>query len=164
MSEAEQNASIVDRFAEYDVFVEQASNWLKSRADRFHWYYNVSRISLVLLSVSIPAMTTGLFGARGEGAVPFVALIIAFLGSLDGLFMPGENWRHFRSYQLALQRFRRVSDSRRTELSLLPAGEGRNRRTLALYREFVLDIEQLLEEEAKKFFEQRIQELKRDQD
>ena len=161
MNESDQNVSVFDRFAEYDEFVAQASNWLKTRADRFHWYHNISRTSLVLLSVSIPAMTAGIFDTFGETAVPYVALAIAFLGALDGLYKPGENWRHFRSYQLALQRYRRVSGSRQTELSLVNAGIERERRALELYEEFVLNIEQLLEEESKKFFEHQIQQLKR---
>jgi len=166
MDETDSTDSIDARFAEYDDFVEQTGKWLKKRADRFHWYYNFSRTGLVLLSISIPAMTSNFFGPGGVAAVPYVALAIAILGALDGLFKPGDNWRHFRSYQLALQRYGRVSSSRRTELSLLDTGEEQEQeqeqRALALYKEFVLDIEQLLEEESKKFFEHQIQQLKRE--
>lgn len=38
----------------YEDVVEQTQRWLDKRADRFHWYYNASRIALIVLSVMIP--------------------------------------------------------------------------------------------------------------
>jgi len=152
--------SIATHFARYDAFVESTRKWLGKRADRYHWYYNCSRIALIVLSVSLPALSTGLFGPLGPKAAPYIALVIAVLASLDGLLKPGDNWRHFRSYQLALDRFERVSLSKRAALDLETDPEKRRQKQFALYRQFVLEIEEVLEEESKLFFEHQIKQLK----
>jgi hypothetical protein len=152
--------SVAAHFSRYDAFVESTRSWLGKRADRYHWYYNSSRIALIVFSVSIPALSSGLFGERGKVATPFVALVIALLASLDGLLKPGDNWRHFRSYQLALDRFERVSRSKRAALELETDPEKNRQKQFDLYRQFVLEIEEVLEEESKRFFEHQIQQLK----
>lgn len=152
--------AVSEHFARYEAFVDTTQTWLGTRADRYHWYYNASRIALVVLSVSIPAFSVGLLGDTGEDFAPFVALAIAVLASLDGLLKPGDNWRHFRSYQLALLRFRRVSQSKRASLEIEKDPEKHLHKRFALYREFVLEIEELLEQESKLFFEHQIQQLK----
>lgn len=152
--------SVTAHFARYDAFVESTRKWLGKRADRYHWYYNGSRIALIVLSVSIPALSSGVFGPPGKDSTPIVALAIALLASLDGLLKPGDNWRHFRSYQLALDRFERVSQSKRAALELETDPEKSRQKQFALYRQFVLEIEEVLEEESKRFFEHQIQQLK----
>jgi hypothetical protein len=156
--------SVSAHFARYDSFVEEVRRWLGARADRFHWYYNSSRIALVVLSVMIPALAAGLFGDFGKASVPYVALLIAGVAAVDGLLKPGDNWRHFRSYELALLRFQRMSQSRRAALELESDADKRRSRGFALYREFVNDIEALLESESRLFFERQIQQLKESKD
>jgi len=151
-------------FARYDAFVESTRKWLQTRADRYHWYYNASRIALIVLSVSIPALSTGLLGEKGKQSAPFVALAIAVLASLEGLFKPGDNWRHFRSYQLALDRLRRVSQAKRAALELETDADKNRQKQFALYRQFVADIEEVLDEESKRFFEHQIQQVKQPSD
>jgi hypothetical protein len=154
------DASVATHFDRYDAFVEEVRVWLGVRADRFHWYYNSSRIGIVILSALIPSLTVGLFGDLGKAAVPYIALLIAVAAAVDGLLKPGDNWRHFRSYELALLRFRRVSQTRRAALELEMDLEKRRAKGFALYREFVNEIEGLLESESRLFFERQIQQLK----
>jgi hypothetical protein len=146
-------------FAKYDAFVDDVRNWLSARASRFHWYYNISRVALVVLGVTFPALSTGLFGDRGKWFSPFVALLIAVLAALDALLKPGDNWQHFRSYELALDRAKRISQSKRASLLLESDMQKRRQKQFALYREFVLEIEELLERETRLFFEHQIQQL-----
>ena len=155
---------VAAHFARYDAFVEEARTWLGARADRFHWYYNSSRVALVVLSVILPSLSGNLFGDVGKWVAPYVALAIAAVASLDGLLKPGDNWRHFRSYELALLRFQRVSQSRRAALELESDADARRQRGFALYREFVGDIERLLESESRLFFERQIQQLREPKD
>ena len=164
MSSSTGDESVFAHFAEYDKFVEEARRWLGTRADRFHWYYNSSRIAIVVLSVMIPTLSAGLFGGIGTSATPYVALLIAILAAIDGLLKPGDNWRHFRSYELALRRFQRVSQSRRAALELESEPDKRRQKALALYREFVNEIEGILESESRLFFERQIQQLKEPKD
>jgi hypothetical protein len=152
--------SVSAHFARYDAFVEATRQWLGARADRFHWYYNASRIALIVLSVIIPSLYGDLFGEVGKWAAPYVALAIAAVASLDGLLKPGDNWRHFRSYELALLRFQRVSQSKRAALEFESDADNRRQKGFALYREFVDDIEGLLESESRLFFERQIQQLR----
>ena len=159
MLESPANDVVTAHFSRYEAFVTDLEKWLGRRADRFHWYYNVSRVAIIILGVLVPSLSTGLFGEKGKEVAPFAALAIAGLVSLDGLLKPGENWRHFRSYQLALQRSRRIFESRCSELELEADPHKRHQKGLALYREFVSEIEQLLEQEAKLFFDRRIQQL-----
>ena len=158
------NDSAAGHFAQYDAFVEATRKWLQTRADRYHWYYNASRIGLIVLSVSIPALSAGLFGEDGKASAPFVALAIAVIASLDGLFKPGDNWRHFRSYQLALDRLRRVSQAKHAALELEIDTDKNRQKQFALYRQFVSDIEEVLDEESKRFFEHQIQQVKQPSD
>ena len=155
-----QTVDFAGQLARYEEFVEKTQRWLGKRANRYHWFYNSSRIALVVFSVAIPALSAGLLGPPGEMAAPFVALIIAILASLDGLLKPGDNWRHFRSYQLALHRLTRVWQSKHVALELEADPEKRLQKSIALHRQFVLEIEDLLEQESKLFFEHQIQQLK----
>jgi hypothetical protein len=160
MPTASMDDPISAHFARYDAFVEEVRTWLGARADRFHWYYNSSRVALVVLSVILPSLSGNLFGHVGTCTAPYVALVIAALASLDGLLKPGDNWRHFRSYELALLRFQRVSQSRRAALELESDAHTRRQRGFALYGEFVDEIEGLLESESRLFFERQIQQLR----
>jgi hypothetical protein len=148
----------------YDAFVSSTRTWLARRACRYHWYYNASRIALVVISILIPTVSsTGLFGGDGqqrEHAVSFLALLVALLAALDGLLKPGDNWRHFRSYQLALDRCARLSRARRSALELESDAEKKREKLWSLYLEFVQEIEGLLEEESRQFFEHQIQQLR----
>lgn len=152
------------QFAKYDAFVDHVRDWLGTRASRFHSYYNVSRVALVVLGLTVPALSAGLFGERGKFISPFVALLIALFAGLDALLKPGDNWQHFRSYQLALDRAKRISQSRRAALALETDMQKRRNKEFALYREFVLEIEELLERETRLFFEHQIQQLREPKD
>jgi Protein of unknown function (DUF4231) len=151
-------------FAKYDAFVDDVRKWLGTRASRFHWYYNISRIALVVLGVAVPALAAGLFGDRGKFLSPFVALLIGLVAALDALLKPGDNWQHFRSYQLALDRAKRISQSKRASLSLESDMQKYRQKQFSLYREFVLEIEELLERETRLFFEHQIQQLRESKD
>jgi hypothetical protein len=157
----DQPDAFADQSARYHDFVDSTQRWLGKRADRYHWFYNGSRIALVVLSVSISSLSMGLLGEKAKGATPFVALTIAIVAALDGLLKPGDNWRHFRSYQLGLMRLRRVWEAKRIALTELePNADKRRQKAVDLHRQFVLEVEALLEQESKLFFEHQIQQLK----
>lgn len=155
-----QAIDFAEQVAKYEDFVEQTQRWLGKRADRFHWYYNASRIALIALSVTIPTLSASRLALGGHEVAPIVALLIALLAALDGLLKPGENWRHFRYYQLSLQRLRRVWQSKHAALELEADAGQRRQKGVALHRQFVLEIEELLEQESRRFFEHQIQQLK----
>ena len=129
-----------------------------------YMYYNFSRISLVVLGITVPDLAAGLFGDRGKLLSPFVALLIALLAALDALLKPGDSWQHFRSYELALERAQRISKSKRAALAIETDMQKHRQKQFALYREFVLDIEELLERETRLFFEHQIQQLRESKD
>ena len=58
------------------------------------------RITLVVVSASLPALTVIAPPGWSTGA----AVLVAALAGLDTQFRWGEEWRHFRSNQLALER------------------------------------------------------------
>lgn len=57
-----------EQVAKYEDFVEQTQRWLGKRADRFHWYYNASRLALIVLSVMIPTLSASPLQLRGQDA------------------------------------------------------------------------------------------------
>jgi hypothetical protein len=144
---------IAAQYASYDTFVEDTQVWLGKRADRYHIYYNISRVSLVLLSVSLPAVPMLVRAAWSGKVQSGFALVIALLAAFEGLMKPGDNWRHFRSYQLALQRAKRIRDAKCLSLAMEKDPDKFTHKRMALHREFVTEVEDTLEQESKIYFE-----------
>lgn len=137
---------------EYTSFVEQTASWLGKRANLYHWSYNGAKIITVLLGILIPLLSQGLLGDAGKSAVPWAGAVIAALAAFEGFFKPGDTWRHFRSYQLALRRSLRMLQPALAEVQGSDPAI-REEKLAELHRQFVTQTEHLLDEEARKFFE-----------
>src|SRR5512133_332923 len=87
-------------------FLDGAIQRSKRLADRAMVQFVVLRLSLVVASASLPALIT----IAGKEWSSVVAVLVAALTGLDTQFRWGEEWRHFRSAQLALERMKRDYD------------------------------------------------------
>jgi len=93
--------------------LDRRAGWYKRTGDRTMAQFIVVRLGLVLISASLPALTT--FQARGWATA--AAVLVAVLAGLDTQFQWGEEWRHFRSTQYALERARRDYERRKSAIS-----------------------------------------------
>jgi hypothetical protein len=90
----------VDAFEEdFFKFLKAAIHQQKSMADRAMVQFVVLRLMMVVGSASLPALTT----IENRGWSTGAAILVAALTGLDTQFRWGEEWRHFRSTQLALE-------------------------------------------------------------
>ena len=160
MNNDEALSEIDAKIIKYWEFVDEVILWLKIIGNRYQQFYNAERILLIITSLSLPALSQSY---EYQSLVPYLSVFIAILAALDGLFKPGEMWRHFRSYQLGLRRFKRIYEPKFLEKVTLESNiENQITNSLKLYNDLVDQIEDLLEEESSKFFEQRIQKIKSD--
>jgi hypothetical protein len=133
------------------AFLGQTIRSTKWTADRAMVQFIVLRLSLVVASASLPALTTLADRVWATGA----AVLVAVLAGLDTQFQWGEEWRHFRSAQLALARMQREFERRRAALD---AGRSVGAVTTAAenFEKLYQDVEGLLQSEADSFFKFRI--------
>lgn len=148
---------------QYLAFIETTAQWFKSRANRFHWFYNVSRTLIIALSLTVPLLSTEVTSlpSLAKWVLPVVTTVIAILAALDGLFKPGEMWRHFRFHQLALLRLLRTYRADLAALEATPGSTEYGLKANELFASLVADTEKILEEESASFWPQRIQPLEK---
>jgi hypothetical protein len=91
---------------EYLKFVEGRIRWNRRTADRTMVQYIGVRLGLVLVSAALPALTM----LQDRIWAIAASVIIATLTGLDTHFQWGDEWRHFRTTQLALEKARRDYD------------------------------------------------------
>ena len=84
-------------------FLDGAIRQQKRMADRAMVQFIVLRLLMVVASASLPALTT----IENRVWSTVAAVLVAVLTGLDTQFRWGEEWRHFRSTQLTLERMRR---------------------------------------------------------
>ena len=139
-------------------FLDGAIHQQKRLADRAMVQFVVLRVSLVVASASLPALIT----IAGKEWSSGIAVLVAALTGLDTQFRWGEEWRHFRSTQLALERMKRDYDHRKAALN-----GGRNIGNITTEAEnfdkLCSNVEELLQTEADSFFKFRITEWRQPQ-
>jgi hypothetical protein len=141
--------------AEFLGFLDQSIVRTKRTADRAMVQFVVLRLALVATSASLPALTT--LQSRSWSTAD--AVLVAILAGLDTQFRWGEEWRHFRSTQLVLERMRRDYQRRKSAVN-----DGRAIGTIATeaqnFDKLFADVEDLLQTEADSFFKFRITDWK----
>jgi hypothetical protein len=139
--------------AEFLEFLDLAIGRTKRMADRAMVQFVVLRLGLIAASASLPALTT--LTDRTWSTVD--AVLVAVLAGLDTQFRWGEEWRHFRSTQLALERMRRDYGRRKSAVN-----SGRIVGDIATgiqnFDKLFTEVENLLQSEADSFFKFRITE------
>jgi hypothetical protein len=138
---------------EFFGFLGGAIHQQKRLADRAMVQFVVLRLSLVVASAALPALIT----MAGKEWSSGVAVLVAALTGLDTQFRWGEEWRHFRSTQLALERMKRDYNHRKAALT-----GGRCIGNITTEAEnfdlLCSNVEELLQTEADRFFKFRITE------
>jgi hypothetical protein len=131
--------------------VAQTRRHMKRQADRAMILFVLLRLGLVAGSASLPALTA--FADRRWSTV--LAIGVAILAGLDTQFRWGEEWRHFRSGQLALERYRRDYDH---GIASLQAGRVSSELNSPadVFERFYQSVTQYLQVEAEAFFKFRI--------
>lgn len=138
---------------EFLVFVAATTKQYKRLADRAMVQFVVLRLCMVLASASVPALT------RLDNRLwsTIAAVMVAAAAGLDTQFRWGEEWRHFRSVQLTLERLKRDYDFRK--LSLKNAHPTEDVKTEANNLDKLhSEVEDLLQSESSAFFKFRITE------
>lgn len=143
---------------EFVAFLKSAIEQQKKMADRAMLQFIALRLTLVITSASLPALIT----LAGQTSSSVVAVLVAALTGLDTQFRWGEEWRHFRSTQLALQRMQRDFAHR---ASALVAGRiiGNIKTEADNFDHLYSSVEELLQTEADRFFKFRITEWRQTQ-
>lgn len=90
--------------ATYLAFVDQQIAYFERRANHAHHAYNALRIGMVVLGAVLPAFTSH----GWDGLATGVAVVVATIAGLEGLFKPGDIWRLNRSTELELRRLKRL--------------------------------------------------------
>jgi len=147
----------------YLKFVDSTAERFRRRATRSHYTYNAERVLIIILSLSVPLVSTAGIELFPALTVPLITTLIAILAALDGLFKPGEIWHHYRSYEQGLLRLKRLYVAKRDAPDALPDTAEKAKQLANLYSQFVADTEGLLQEESKSFWPQRIQALEKAQ-
>jgi hypothetical protein len=110
-----------------------------------------NRLALVVASAGLPALTV----LENRTWAIIASVLVATLTGLDTQFQWGEEWRHFRSTQLALERARRDFGKRKFAIAAgvaIGAVHSDSDNFDALYSE----VETLLQTETERFFKFRI--------
>jgi hypothetical protein len=134
---------VVDQRREnYLGFVDQQIELFHKLAERSFWFYNVERIALILFSVSLPAVAVSTVGSP----VSWLAVGVAILAALDGVFKPGEAFRKYREVELSLMRERRRYEGDLVQVDLEIGEERRIALSRRLLAELIENVEALLRE------------------
>jgi hypothetical protein len=143
---------------EFFGFLNDAIRQQKRLADRAMVQFIALRLMVVVASALLPALTT----IPNRGWATGAAVLITALTGLDTQFRWGEEWRHFRSTQLSLERMRR--DYRRRAAAI---ESGRSVGTISTpegnFEKLFTNVEDLLQSEADSFFKFRITEWRQPQ-
>jgi hypothetical protein len=118
----------------------------------------IRRLMLVVASSSLPALIT----IAGQNWSSVVAVLVAALTGLDTQFRWGEEWRHFRSTQLSLERMKRDYDRRQSALNE-KRPTGKITTEAESFDKLYSDVEELLQSESDRFFKFRITEWRQPQ-
>jgi hypothetical protein len=134
-------------------FLDGAIRQQKRMADRAMVQFIVLRLLMVAASASLPALTT----IENRVWSTVAAVLVAVLTGLDTQFRWGEEWRHFRSTQLMLERMRRDYGFRKDALE-----SGRSVGNITTkadnFDKLLTEVEELLQTESATFFKFRITE------
>ena len=132
--------------AKFIEFLGGAIHQQKRRADRAMVQFVVLRLALVVASASLPALTT--IADRIWSTI--AAVLVAVLAGLDTQFRWGEEWRHFRSTERALERMRRDYDHR---TSAIEGGRSVGKITTEAenFEKLFADVEEVLQSEVDSF-------------
>jgi|tagenome__1003787_1003787.scaffolds.fasta_scaffold20975771_4 hypothetical protein len=136
---------------EYLDRVQERIRWNKRAADRTMGQFIFVRLGLVLVSAALPALTT----IPNRIWATVAAVLVAVLTGLDTQFQWGEEWRHFRTTQLALERAKSDFDKRRSE------GERSAKAREQNFGLFYNEVQDLLQRDIDQFFKFRITQWKR---
>ncbi len=82
--------------------VVQTRNWYRDHAERPMLLFRSAGVLLILLSVSIPYLST-LEGVAKEVLLPIFSLLIAALTGLNAFFQWQSQWQRFRQTQYQLE-------------------------------------------------------------
>ena len=138
---------------EFLGFVDAAIRQQKRFADRAMVQFVTLRLMMVVASALLPALTT----LSNRGWATGAAVLVAALTGLDTQFRWGEEWRHFRSTQLTLERLKR---DYRHRVAAIEAG--RSVGTISTPEEnfdkLFADVEELIQTEVDSFFKFRVTE------
>jgi len=137
--------------ATFTTFLVKAIHQQKRLADRAMVQFVALRVALVVASASLPALTTIPDRTWSTSA----AILVAVLAGLDTQFRWGEEWRHYRSTQLALERMRRDYERRRSALAVGRSLAGITTDAENFDRLFA-NVEELLQAGTDSFFKFRI--------
>jgi hypothetical protein len=134
---------VVDQRREnYLGFIDQQIAIFHKLATRSFWFYNVERIALILFSVSLPAVAVSTVGSP----VSWLAVGVAILAALDGVFKPGDAFRQYHDVELALMRERRRYEADLVQVDLEIGEERRIALSRRLLAELIENVEGLLRE------------------
>lgn len=140
--------------ARFGRFVQQSIVRTKKLADRAMVLFILLRLALIIASASLPALTT-----LAPPIWPTIAaVIVTILTALDTQFRWGEEWRHFRSTQVALQQMQLDYEYR---AAVVAAGRTYNsvKTSADNLDSFYKEVEQLLKGETDQFFKFRLVDL-----
>ena len=139
----------------FEAFVSNSVARTKGLADRAMILFTSLRVSLIVLSAMLPALTI-----LAPPIWPAVAAIaVTILTGIDTQFRWGEEWRHSRSTQITLERLQRECEDRAAELGA-GATAGDITTQNASFDRFRHDVEVLMQTETDRFFQFRVTEWK----
>lgn len=124
--------------------------------------YNGARITIIVLSLSLPALSVLSQDATTKllsNLMIVVPIIIAVVAALDGFFHWGDIWRSRKNTELTLRRIKREFWADWLKVSLLSANN-RVEKAYNLYRKLVEAVEYVMSSEEEAFWGRRIQQLK----
>ena len=143
--------------------VKKSITWYHSHGRTNNVFYNCTRVGIVVLSLSLPAISVFAKGSPSSwpaDALLVIPIIVAVLAALDGLFQWGELWKSRTSTELALRRIKREFWTDWNTLMLEPESE-RVEKAYAKYKALVTEVEATMINEEETFWGRRIQQLKR---
>lgn len=147
--------------AEYiEGVVDPSVSWYERKARRDMVVFNVSRVLIIVLSLSMPVVAAQYSRSRDSTwrvLIDVVPVLVAILAALDGFFRWGDSWRSRRHTELALGRAKREY-----RVAVLAADGGRSEsevaiRALLAYEALVATTERLMSTEEEGFWGFRLQ-------
>jgi hypothetical protein len=83
-------------------YVVSKMKWYQKNAPRHFWSFRISGVLIILLSVSVPFMTS-LSGFWKDTVLPISTLLIAGLTGLNSFMQWQEGWKEYRKTQFAIE-------------------------------------------------------------
>lgn len=84
-------------------------SWFHTRANIHRNLYFGIRISIIVISVSLPALVSEAADAPNsamELVISIASVLVALLAALESFLQPGETWKQFRTTEFELERIR----------------------------------------------------------